>query len=131
MSYNFISRLIRGSKKEEKMYGEITATKLQENLENEPEAVVIDVRTLGEIQAGVVPGAIHIDLFGPGFLESVKSLDRNKTYYIICRSGNRSDSAAGAMAHMGFTKVYNVLGGMIQWRGEVVAPRKESYSRSA
>ena len=113
------------------MYGEITTTMLQENLENNPEAVVIDVRTFGEIQAGIVPGAIHIDLFGPGFLESVRSLDKNKTYYIICRSGNRSDSAAGAMAHMGFSNVYNVLGGMIQWRGEIVTPQKEAYSRSA
>ena len=113
------------------MYGEIWAKELEQALNNNPGAVVIDVRTFGEVQYGVVPGAIHIDMFSPGFIESIKSLDKNKTYYIICRSGNRSDSAAGAMAHMGFERVYNVLGGMIQWRGEIEIPSRESFSKSA
>ena len=113
------------------MYGEISARQLEQELNDNPGAVVIDVRTPGELLQGVVPGAIHIDLFGPGFIESIRSLDKTKTYYIICRSGNRSDSAAGAMAHMGFEKVYNVLGGMIQWRGEIEIPSRESFWKSA
>lgn len=131
MPNNFVSWLFRKDKSKEKMYGEITAIELEQVLNDNPAAVVIDVRTLGEVQYGVVPGAIHVDLFGPGFMESIKSLDKKGTYYIICRSGNRSDSVAGAMAHMGFENVHNVLGGMIQWKGEIEFPGRDSISRSA
>jgi rhodanese-related sulfurtransferase len=113
------------------MYKEISANNLKENLDKEPQSIVIDVRTLGELQSGVVPGAIHIDLFGPGFLEQIKVLDKDATYYIICRSGNRSDSAAGAMDHMGFKDVYNVLGGMNYWNGELQFPQREVQSKTA
>lgn len=113
------------------MYKEITAINLQENLEKEPQSIVIDVRTPGELQSGIVPGAIHIDLFGAGFLDQIKVLDKDITYYIICRSGNRSDSVAGAMDHMGFNDVYNVLGGMNYWNGELQLPQNEIQSRSA
>ena len=39
---------------------------------------------------------------------------------MICRSGSRSNSAAGAMDQMGFESVYNMLGGMMAWGGETV-----------
>jgi len=113
------------------MYGEINTNELEKELEANPNSVVIDVRTFGEVRSGMVPGALHIDLFGTGFIEKIKVLDKNLTYYIICRSGNRSDSVAGAMSHMGFEKVYNVIGGMIRWNGNLEYPGSEQSYRSA
>ena len=113
------------------MYKEIDVNDLETALISDEQAVVIDVRTWGEVQAGMVPGSYHIDLFGQGFLEKIKVLDKSKTYYIICRSGNRSDSVAGAMDHMGFENVYNVLGGIIYWQGKLEYPQEKVQTKSA
>ena len=37
-------------------------------------------------------------------------LDKDKTYYLYCRSGNRSGQAARIMKSKGFDNVYNVGG---------------------
>jgi rhodanese-related sulfurtransferase len=55
-------------------------------------------------------------------METILDLDRNKNYYMICRSGGRSSSAAGAMANNGFGTLYNLNGGMMSWDGDVVMP---------
>lgn len=113
------------------MYGEISTIKLEQALTDNPQAILIDVRTYGELRSGMIPGAIHIDLFSPGFIESIRSLDKDRTYYIICRSGNRSDSVAGAMSHMGFKNVFNVIEGMLLWNGELEFPQNEIRSKIA
>lgn len=78
-------------------------------------AVVLDVRTPGECAAGIIPNALVIDLMkGPGFITEVEVLDKDKTYYIYCRSGNRSGQACLIMQNMGF-KTYNLIGGVMQW----------------
>lgn len=46
------------------------------------------------------------------FEEKIKALDKDKTYYVYCRSGNRSSTASSLMAELGFTKVYNIKDGI-------------------
>ena len=113
------------------MYKEISVTMLEQALKDNPRAILIDVRTYGEIRSGMVPGSIHIDLFSPGFIESIRSLDKDLTYYIICRSGNRSDSVAGAMSHMGFKNVFNVIEGIVYWNGKLEYPQDKIQSKIA
>lgn len=72
--------------------------------------VVIDVRTPGEYAGGHLSGALNMNVAGPEFRRRVSGLDRNKTYYLYCRSGSRSGSAAQVMRGMGFEKVYNIGG---------------------
>jgi len=83
-------------------------------------AVLVDVRTIEEFNEGHIEGAINIDVFSPNFQADIEKLDKNKDYYVVCRSGGRSMSAAGAMESMGFTKVYNLAGGMMSWMGQTV-----------
>lgn len=89
-------------------------------IQNDKDAVVMDVRTPGEIAEGIIPGAIHVDLMGGEFAEKVQMLDRDKSYYIYCRSGGRSATACGAMRQWGFTKLYNLSGGIMSWTGEKI-----------
>lgn len=72
--------------------------------------VVIDVRTPVEHADGHLAGAELIDVQAQGFLERVAELDRDRTYFLYCRSGTRSGQAAKVMADMGFTDVANVGG---------------------
>ena len=86
-----------------------------------PEAVVLDVRTEDEFESGHIPKALNIDLrMGPGFIDEVNALDKNKSYYVYCRSGARSAQAVQVMRDLGFSETYNLIGGILEWEGETV-----------
>lgn len=80
-----------------------------------PEAVILDVRTAGEVKDGKIPGASLLNLMDRQFSEKIDKLDKEKTYLVYCRSGNRSGQACAIMADKGFKKVYNLEGGINYW----------------
>ena len=63
----------------------------------------------------MIEGAREIDFRGPDFREKMDQLDRDKTYLVYCRSGGRSASAGAVMEEMGFTRIYNLVGGYTAW----------------
>ena len=67
-------------------------TLIQANQQN-PEFVIIDVRTPEEFTDGHIENAINLDFRSDGFRNEIERLDRDKTYLIYCRSGNRSRGA--------------------------------------
>lgn len=95
---------------------EITAKEVQQRLENGEQLNIIDVREVEEVEAGHIPGIIHIPL---GLLEyRMHELDKNKPYIMVCRSGGRSGQATQFLASQGFD-VTNMIGGMLAWEGKV------------
>jgi len=80
-------------------------------------SVLLDVRTEKEYQSGHVPGSVHINMMGANFQQRLEKLDKNKEYYVLCRSGNRSSAAAGLMVRKGFANVTNLRGGIMKWQG--------------
>lgn len=78
--------------------------------------VILDVRTSGECQNGMIEGAINIDYMGSNFAAGIEELDKNTPVYIYCASGGRSGRAMGEMASLGFTHVYNLVGGYNAWK---------------
>lgn len=92
-------------------------------MQNDPEAVILDVRTQDEWDEGIIPGAINIDIYkGQGFIYEVDLLDKNKNYYVYCKAGGRSAQACAIMSQLGFPNTYNLTGGFMQWNGEKVLP---------
>jgi phage shock protein E len=79
-------------------------------LEQSPDAVVIDVRTPEEVAQGALAEATFIDLQGPDFRGRIAELDRDATYVLYCRTGNRSGQAAEIMRELGFEALYNAGG---------------------
>ena len=77
--------------------------------------VTLDVRTPGEFAEGHIEGAQLIDFQSGNFENEISSLDKNATYAVYCRSGNRSGQAVKAMHDAGFHNVYNLNGGVIDW----------------
>ncbi|MGC6430010.1 MAG: rhodanese-like domain-containing protein [Jejuia sp.] len=99
----------------------LTQEEWVEQLENDHNAIVLDVRTDDEVADGIIPNAIHLDIYkGQEFLDALDELDKTKSYYVYCRSGNRSGQACQIMEELGFEKAYNLEGGMLQWTGDVV-----------
>lgn len=80
-------------------------------LKDQPNTVVLDVRTKMEWNMGHVDGATLIDINSPTFEAEVKKLDPSKTYLVYCRSGRRSVLAANILIKNGFTDVKNVKTG--------------------
>ena len=87
-------------------------------LNEDKNSVLIDVRTFGENKSLRIPNTILIDIHKPNFLDQIEKLDRSKSYFVYCRSGGRSHSAYKQMKSMGFEKVYNLKGGIINWHGK-------------
>jgi len=92
-------------------------------LNADPNAVILDVRTEDEWNDGIIPNAINIDIYkGQGFIYAIEELDKSKNYYVYCKAGGRSEQACNIMNQLGFENTYNLIGGMMQWKGEVVSP---------
>lgn len=81
-----------------------------QNVDMSTVTAIIDVRTPDEFASGHVDGAVNIDWEGATFADEVAALDKNGTYLLYCRSGNRAGQAKAAMEQMGFTDITN-LGG--------------------
>jgi rhodanese-related sulfurtransferase len=89
---------------------------IQQN-EGDADFVIIDVRTPQEYAQDHLEGAINIDFKSPLFeADLLSALDRDKTYFIYCHSGNRSGQARDLMEGLDFAEVYNLLGGITAWR---------------
>lgn len=88
----------------------------EETLKKASEVSIIDVRRPDEFtgELGHIEGA-KLATLETNLLKTLETLPQDKTYVFVCRSGGRSLQAA-AMAHTkGFTNVYNMSGGMMQW----------------
>ena len=102
------------------MYKNIGNEEFRQKRDQDPRAVVLDVRTELEWQTGIIRGAECIDITGGGFKEAIEGLDKTKPYLIYCRSGNRSGVACRMMGDMGFSSLYNLERGVLGWDGELV-----------
>lgn len=99
---------------------DIDQNKWRSQLESEEDCLIIDVRTSEEFKELRLPNSINIDFYNPqDFMQELENLDKNKVYYIYCRTGSRSANTCELMKEIGFAKTYNLLGGITEWEGEV------------
>lgn len=93
----------------------VDATEAQELVVSDPDVVVLDIRTPEEVAAGAIPGAQVFDFYSATFQGDIGELDRDTTYLVYCRSGNRSAQATQLMENLGFEDVYELEGGILAW----------------
>lgn len=79
-------------------------------LDERDDLTVIDVRTPAEFADGRLAGAELVDIYEPAFRDEIDGLDRDGSYVLYCRTGNRSGQAAAFMRELGFTEVYDAGG---------------------
>lgn len=77
---------------------------------------LIDVRTPGEYQRAHLKNAINLNMYSEDFLTKINKLDKNREVYLYCQVGSRSRHAAEIFQEQGFTKVYDMEGGISYWR---------------
>lgn len=77
---------------------------------------LIDVRTPEEFDEGHLDKALNINYYDDAFMsDMISKLDKSKPIYIYCKSGGRSGKASKKLKKQGFTKVYDLEGGIINW----------------
>lgn len=81
------------------------------------EVVLLDVRTAEEFEKGHILDAINLDYNSPEFELEIDKLDKNKTYYIYCKSGVRSAKACDVLREKGFEKIVNLKDGYKNYKG--------------
>ena len=86
-----------------------------ENFKTAKEKTLLDVRTPKEFQDGHIKDAKNLNYFDKSFKSELEKLDKNIPVYVYCRSGGRSGKAMQMMKEMGFTTVYNLMGGYLSW----------------
>ncbi|BBO78255.1 hypothetical protein DSCW_56720 [Desulfosarcina widdelii] len=85
---------------------------------NDSDVVVLDIRTPREFKSGHIQGAQLLDYYSSDFVEKLKRLDREKTYLVYCRSGNRSGKSLKIFKRLGFQRVYHLETGIVGWLKE-------------
>lgn len=72
--------------------------------------LLVDVRTPEEYKTGHLKYAQNIDYKKDDFKIQINKLDKNKTVYLYCRTGNRSGKSVDVLKSLGFQNVYNIGG---------------------
>jgi rhodanese-related sulfurtransferase len=85
---------------------------------NNPDLVVLDVRTPDEYQKEHLENAKLIDVKSSEFEDKIKELDKDKEYFVYCKAGVRGCKAIDKMHEHGFKKVVNITGGIDKWKSK-------------
>ena len=79
---------------------------------------IVDVRENDEWSAGHIAGAIHIPLSEISTRLNELETYKNSPIIMQCRSGARSAKAADVLVKAGFSRVFNLTGGLNAWQKE-------------
>jgi phage shock protein E len=99
---------------EEPTVVKITAEEGKTMMEEDPTIVLVDVRTEAEFTEEHIPGALLVPVDELESLAPEMIPDKEATYIVYCRSGNRSATAAQQLIDMGYQNIYD-MGGIIDW----------------
>ena len=82
----------------------------------DPNFVILDVRTPKEFSKGHIEGAVNLDFYSEDFWEQLEKKDKKNKYLVCCGSGVRGVKTLAIMQDLGFTNIYNILGGITMWK---------------
>lgn len=78
--------------------------------------VILDIRTPEEFASGHIEGAVNINFRADNFTSEIGKLDKNKTYFVYCRTGNRSYEAVNIMAGLNFRSILRLSDDITGWK---------------
>lgn len=94
---------------------QLNAKDFKNNIEQNVNKQIIDVRTPEEFSQGFIKYAININIYDSDFIKQINQLNKNLPTYIYCKAGARSADALKVMLENGFKEVYNLDGGLLAW----------------
>lgn len=107
----------------------INAQAFQSALENNTDAVLLDVRTPGEYEGGHIENSLNVDWNGDDFDAQIADIAKDAPVYVYCLSGGRSGKAVSHLKDKGFKNVVELDGGMMAWRKAALPETKETIAK--
>ena len=92
----------------------ITPSRARALMQGDPAAVILDVRTKQEYDKEHIPGAMLIPDYALQSQAPRALPNKSAQIFVYCQGGSRSQGAAGQLASMGYTNVYDI-GGINSW----------------
>ncbi len=121
-----VARMARGESVDPEMilegrlWGDLPAPDALRLFQDDEDLVVVDVRTVAEVQSGMIRGARHIPL--DELPERYAELPKDRSVLFYCAAGARSADACEFAVREGFEQVNNLSGGFPNWDGPTESP---------
>lgn len=96
----------------------VSPKELSELIKEHEGIKMIDVRTPEEFASGHISGAQNINFFDKNFAKSLEKLDKSEPVIIYCKSGRRSGKSRAVLKELGFEKIYDLEGGILNWKSQ-------------
>lgn len=103
---------------------DLTPLEIIQEMEKRKDMMMLDVREAVEVQICHIENAKHIPM---GEIPSkIEELPRDKDLVVFCHMGVRSKQVMNYLRRNGFSRVYNLKGGIDRWSVEV-DPKVQRY----
>ncbi len=101
-------------------WGVITAETLATEIVDNPDLILIDVRTPGEVETSMIdaPNVLWVTLDDFINLQDQWPADLDVPIVTYCKKGHRSTVAMTILMSYGYTDVRSLKGGFVGWKGE-------------
>ena len=94
----------------------VSAIKFSEIISNDKSVIIIDVRTPDEFNKGHLKNSLNVNWFDENFDENLNIFSKDLPVLVYCLSGGRSSKANERIKSLGFKNVYELDGGILEWR---------------
>lgn len=103
----------------------ITPLEVVQKLKEEQDFILLDVREHAELEICFLADAIHIPM--GQIPNKMAVLSKNKDMIVFCHMGVRSRQVLNYLQQNGFTRVFNLTGGIDRWSVEVDPSLRRYY----
>ncbi|KQO20348.1 thioredoxin [Flavobacterium sp. Leaf82] len=96
----------------------ISPKEFAEKIKTSDHPQILDVRTPDEFESDHIENAKNVNWNSADFETKAAALDKSKPVFVYCLSGGRSKKTAAKLSELGFTNVYELDGGFLNWNEE-------------
>jgi len=90
-------------------------SKIFNELISENDGILLDVRTTMEFKNGHIPNSGNLNFYAFDFRKNLTLLPKGQPIYLYCNTGYRSEKAAEILIRNGYTDIYNLQHGIMEW----------------
>lgn len=99
-------------------FEEVVPKDFSEKIKTTENPQILDVRTPDEFAFEHIDNAVNVNWNSQDFTAKTETYDKSKPVFVYCLSGGRSKKAATKLSELGFTKVYELEGGILKWKAD-------------
>ncbi|MDW5290484.1 rhodanese-like domain-containing protein [Formosa sp. PL04] len=96
---------------------EVVSPEEMQSLISIEDVQLVDLRSQEDrLKQGYIANSQHVDFNSDTFEEDIQNLDKTKPVALYCNSGKRSAECAQKLKDAGFVKIFDLKGGLSEWK---------------